>query len=60
MSRQRQEGKGVELPNNTQKSPNKDVADPNTQLQKGSSNTNTETSIFVDNAKDKIDIDSEK
>lgn len=60
MSRQRQEGKGVELPSNTQKSLNKDVADLNTQLQKGNSNTNTETSIFVDNAKDKIDIDLEK
>ena len=57
MSGQRKGAKGgVELPGNTQERPSKSAVDPNTQLLKGSRNTNTETPVVVGNTKDRMDI----
>ena len=47
----------VKLPGNTQDGLSKSAADPNTQLLKGSCNTDTETPVVVGNTKDRMDID---
>ena len=61
MSDQHKKTKGrIELPGNNQKGLSKSAADPNTQLLKGSHNTDTETLVIIENAEDKIDIDSKE